>query len=68
MLTDGVEDMNFGIIHGNHNIFVSQMKAGDHSLIRRYMLDYGFTAFSPSGLQLKFVPEVQIVRLRLSLP
>jgi hypothetical protein len=65
MVTFCIEDMYLGIVHGNDDVLVGQMKTGDNALFWSNMLDRALATFPPCGLDHIFLLEMRSVRLRL---
>jgi hypothetical protein len=65
MVTFRIENMYFGVVHGNDNISVRQMKTGDHALFWSNVLDGALATFPPCSLDHIFLLEMRSIRLRL---
>jgi hypothetical protein len=63
VVADRIEDVDFGIVHRNHDILVSQMEACNDTLIRSDVLDDAFATFPPRCLDHVLMPEMRIMRL-----
>lgn len=64
MLAQPIEDMDFSIVHGHHDILFSQVQTRDDALVGRNRLHNALASFAPCGLDQVLVAEVQVVRLR----
>jgi hypothetical protein len=65
MVAFGIKHMYLGIVHGNDDILVGQMKTGDNALFGSDMLDRALATFPPCGLNHIFLLEMRSVRLRV---
>src|SRR6202012_3934002 len=64
----GVEDVDFGVVEGNDNVFVGQMQASDDANVRGDPAVVDLAAMLPGGVDHVALLEVRAVRRRRRTP